>query len=162
MKVIDNFLSNEIFYNIKNNLVNATNFPWFLSHGVSRANDGFTQFTHFFYSDQIKRPHFELVLPLVHALKMDSIVRIKANLLFKTEKIIEHDYHVDINFNDRNLKCKTAVYYLNSNDGYTKFITGEVVNSVENRLVLFDSDVKHFGTTCTDNNIRVVLNLNWF
>ena len=58
-------------------------------------------------------------------------------------------------------RCKTAVLYLNTNNGYTKFKTGEQVESVENRLVLFDGNVQHAGTTCTDKRYRAVFNLNF-
>jgi hypothetical protein len=51
---------------------------------------------------------------------------------------------------------------VNSNDGYTKFETGEIVESVANRIVIFDSDVKHTGTTCTNALGRFVVNLNYW
>ena len=53
---------------------------------------------------------------------------------------------------------KTAIYYVNTNNGYTKFEDGTVVNSVENRCVVFDSSLRHTGTTCTDQKTRVVIN----
>jgi len=36
------------------------------------------------------------------------------------------------------------------------------VESVANRLVEFDSNLEHTGSSCTDENIRVVINLNYF
>ena len=50
---------------------------------------------------------------------------------------------------------------MNTNDGYTEFETGEIVKSVANRLVTFDSSIKHLGTSCTDQIDRKVLNINW-
>ena len=58
-------------------------------------------------------------------------------------------------------QCKTCVFYLNTNDGYTMFKDGTKVESVENRLVLFDSQTQHCGTSCTDKRKRVVLNINY-
>ena len=85
-----------------------------------------------------------------------SLVRIKANLNPPTEKIVESAYHKDQNF-----KCKTAIYYVNNNNGYT-LIGKEKILSKENRIVLFDSDVKHLGTNSTNCNNRMVINFNYF
>ena len=57
---------------------------------------------------------------------------------------------------------KTAIYYVNSNDGYTKFETGEIVESVGNRLVIFDGRTKHCGSTHTNQKYRIVINFNYF
>ena len=57
---------------------------------------------------------------------------------------------------------QTAIYYVNSNDGYTLFEDGTKVESVGNRLVRFPTNIKHTGTTCTDANRRVLINFNWF
>ena len=47
------------------------------------------------------------------------------------------------------------------NDGYTYFEDGKKIKSVENRLTKFDNITYHSGTTCTDNNKRVVININY-
>jgi hypothetical protein len=99
--------------------------------------------------------------PLVNLLEPVSIVRIKANLTTNSSKIIEHGYHTDYNnFSSPNLK--TAIFYINNNNGYTKFETGEVIESEENKLVVFDADKRHTGTNCSDKKCRVVINLNFF
>jgi hypothetical protein len=163
-KIIDNFLSKELFDNIKNLLTNNVYFPWYLSHGVSETNDGNIQFCHTFYSNNEKTSnHFNVLEPVLEKFKTDSLVRIKANLLSKTNKIIEHGFHEDITYNNKNLIANTAVYYLNTNNGYTKFKDKNIiVNSVENRMLIFKSNLKHCGTTCTDSDFRAVLNFNYF
>ena len=75
----------------------------------------------------------------------------------RTSKIVEHGFHTDVQY-----KCKTGILYLNSNDGYTSFEDGTKVESVENRFVTFDSNIKHSGTTCTNQKVRLVLNINYF
>jgi len=55
----------------------------------------------------------------------------------------------------------TAVYYINTNNGYTKLIDETIITSEENKLLTFDSNTKHTGTTCTDENVRIVLNINY-
>ena len=56
----------------------------------------------------------------------------------------------------------TSIYYVNSNDGYTEFKDGTIIESVENRLVIFPSDMRHTGTTCTNAKNRIVVNINYF
>ena len=54
----------------------------------------------------------------------------------------------------------TVVYYLNTCDGYTHFKDGTRVETIENRAVIFNSQVPHGGSTCTNADNRIVLNIN--
>ena len=56
----------------------------------------------------------------------------------------------------------TAIFYMNTNNGYTLLETEEKIESVENRLVVFPCDMLHTGVSQTDTKIRVTLNLNFF
>ena len=57
---------------------------------------------------------------------------------------------------------KTAILYLNTNNGYTKFSTGEKVMSERNKLISFDGHLEHTGTTNScDEPRRVCLNINY-
>ena len=38
---------------------------------------------------------------------------------------------------------------------------GKKVKSVENRVVMFDGEIKHCSTTCTDKLSRIVVNVNY-
>jgi hypothetical protein len=55
----------------------------------------------------------------------------------------------------------TAIYYVNSTDGYTEFRDGTKVPSVENSMVVFPSYMEHTGTTCTDKRSRININMNY-
>ena len=95
--------------------------------------------------------------PLLNLMECRSIMRIKANCYPTTSEIIEHEDHVDYPFPHRG-----AIYYLNTNDGLT-IIEDEVkVESIENRLLLFDSSKNHRSTTCTDAKCRINVNFNYF
>ena len=61
------------------------------------------------------------------------------------------------------LNQQTAILYLNTNNGYTKFQQNGLqdVHSVANRLVTFYGGLKHAGASCTDENTRIVLNINY-
>ena len=58
-----------------------------------------------------------------------------------------------------NSDCLISIFYINTNNGYTYFETGEKIKSVENRLITFDNKLKHYGTTSTNTQTRIVLNL---
>ena len=57
--------------------------------------------------------------------------------------------------------CKTSIFYLNSNNGYTQFERGDKIISKENRVVVFDSNLKHCAVDCTDTKYRIVINFNY-
>ena len=134
---LDNFQFEHVFYNV------SPSFPEY--------NLRFNQF-----SDESF--NYGLMSPLLHKLTIRSLVKIKANLNPRTSEIIEHGYHMDYPYEN----CKTSIFYVNTNNGYTKFEDGTVVESVENRLVTFDTMTKHTGSTCTDQKCRMVINLNYF
>ena len=51
---------------------------------------------------------------------------------------------------------------MNTNNGYTLFENGTKIESVANRMITFPTNMKHTGTSCTDENTRVVINFNYF
>lgn len=154
-EVVDDFLT-ETEFNQLYNLVSDLEFPWFFGKVVNTSN--YCQFTHCFYQNDEPLAYFKYVRFLRQKLKMKSLVRMKVNINPWTEKLVEHTDAWHIDFPD----ITTAILYLNTNDGYTMFETGEKVSSVENRLVVFDSNIKHTGTTCTDQPGRLVFNINFF
>ena len=50
---------------------------------------------------------------------------------------------------------------MNTNNGYTRFEDGTKVESVANRMVTFPNQMMHTGTTTTDSEYRLVINLNY-
>ena len=87
------------------------------------------------------------------------LIRIKANLTPRADKIIEHGFHRDVEPPIPN--ATTSVLYLNTNNGYTTFEDGTKISSVENTFVSFPSDMKHTGSTCTDTKFRALINFNY-
>jgi|688.fasta_scaffold03083_14 hypothetical protein len=169
--IIDNFLPEEEFNQIKNFITGKT-IPWY--HGqvieenipnissIDCTTEENYQFSHIFYIDDQAAPFIGSISPLVDGIIQvgcRSLVRIKANLTLKTDEIIEHGFHVDYQDFDGG---KTAIYYVNTNNGYTKFESGDTVDSLENRLVVFDGTMLHTGTTCTDKIGRYVINFDFF
>jgi len=165
IQVIDNFISKYDLNILKSSIENI---PWFFS-SLSKIGepedtllcdelDNF-HFTHLFFKDfQITSESTNLVAPILEKLNVRALIRVKANLTPRTSKVIEHCLHRDLDYND----SYTAVYYVNTNDGYTLFEDGTKIDSIENRIVIFPSNMKHTGTTCTNQKNRIVINFNYF
>ena len=152
---IKNFLKKEDFKHIENTL-HGICFPWFLNTVLTRSPD-LHQLCHIFFIHRtVNSDFFKDLKPILDILKPRQLLRIKANLLFKTSKIVEHGYHVDANEPHH-----TAILYLNSNNGYTLFKDGKKITSEKNKLIKFDGSLRHTGSSCTDHSHRIVINFNY-
>ena len=165
MKVVDDFLSKKDLKSLQYTML-GPDFSWYYNPFIDSylkpnlAEDlGKFQFTHSLY--RANRPMSDffgewfdmLIYPIIGEGILD---RIKANLLIRTPEIIENEFHVDVK--PATKPFTSAIFYVNTNNGYTKFKDGTKVESVENRLVTFPVNKKHTGTTCTNKNVRIVIN----
>ena len=167
MKVIDNFLPYDQHKKILD-LLTDNEFPWNLAGVIPPGNPLGTptcdilqnyQLNHTFYIDDMPyTPYFDHVVPLVVALQPKSLMRVRANCNINTSQIVEHGMHQDYDWEG----VKAAVYYVNTIDGYTKFKSGEKVDSVANRMLIFNASEQHTGSTCTNTLARYVINVNFF
>ena len=165
LKIVDNCLETSEFRKIQKTLF-SNEFPWYyLDHKIGNNIEHLgdpkydQQFSHNFYDNCLPRSSFLTLLdPLLLYLNALAIVRIKANLTVATEKPIKFAFHTDL----EDFDGETAIFYFNTNNGKTIFIDGTEIDSIENRLVTFDARYPHTGTTCTDQKIRCVLNLNYY
>jgi len=173
IKIEDNFLPQETFTEIQNIFLcgiqtqNENIFiPWRYVDTIDTENDvDKFQFIHVFYmlcspagqSLMVIKPILDIINPV-------SLFRIKANLLTKTSTIIENKFHVDMGVlpEEKQKQWTTSIFYMNTNNGYTKFENGTKVESVANRMITFPSNMKHKGTSCTDEKVRVVINFNYY
>ena len=171
IQIIDNFLDRKSFLELREEIF-SNDFPWYFSDVKTYSDTNWEenelyncQHVHTFFAvrTKVKSRWYSLLVPILKRLKARDIIRIKINSTPKTERIIKHNFHVDIDDAKEfgYPSSTTTVYYLNTNDGYTEFETGERVNSVENRMVIFDSTTRHRSTTCTNQMRRVVLNFNY-
>ena len=84
------------------------------------------------------------------------MIRIKANLFPNTHTLHEHPMHTDYDY------CHSgAVFSLNTCDGYTKLKDGTKIDSVANRILLFDASEEHCSTTTTNVFARININMNY-
>tara|TARA_R100000306_G_C4299544_1_gene104380 strand:+ start:135 stop:605 length:471 start_codon:yes stop_codon:yes gene_type:complete len=156
MDITDNYLNKEYLDHLDSNL-NLDSFPWYWTKKIDGNNDiNNYHFSHVFYNDdRINSQFFPLIENFIPLLKPKSLVRIKANLTVRTEKQIIFKKHKDQDFD-----CKVAIFYLNSNNGYT-LIDTKKIESIKNRMVFF-SNCWHSSSTATDQPNRIVINFNYF
>ena len=175
VSVYDNYLDPRDFKKIQSVMMDDPDFPWhwcehtvrnqFQSDGTLLENN--YQYVHIFmnkitlFENRLSK-YITILQPLIELIGAVAWIRIKANANPRTEKIVVSGFHQDVT-ERRLLECEptTAIFYLNTNDGYTAFETGTKVDSIENRLVIFDSFIKHTGTSCTNEKVRMVLNINY-
>ena len=157
MKVIDNFLGEDEFKTLRTYIA-STEFPWYFGKIVTGKKSVSAQFVHTFYVNDTPTSTWPHISFLRRRLNIASLIRIKVNLNPRTETVQVHKDSFHIDYPD----VTTAVFYLNTCDGYTLFEDGFKVNSVENRIVIFDSNTKHTGTSCTNEAGRLVMNINYF
>ena len=101
-------------------------------------------------------PLFE---PLIKRIGCRNIFRLKVNLYPRTHRRVHHSPHIDY---ESNSGLRTALYYVNTNNGFTFFDgTRSKVKSKENRIAFFDGSNKHHSTTPTDCNYRVTINVDY-
>ena len=163
-KIIDNILPQSVADKIANDFLVDFRFPWFYNDNVlstsleNNLND--YQFTHTIYENFVVcSSSLSTIGPLLEYLDPECLLRIKANLNPRTSVRHIFDYHVD--FPSKAGDRKTAIYYVNSNDGVTILEDGTEIESIANRLVIFDQKTRHTGTTCTDQKVRCLINFNY-
>ena len=157
MKIIDNFLPEEEFKSIQS-LMMGGQFNWFYAEGLSYRDDESYQMVHMFFQPEVgsNSEYLPMWSNFMTKVEAKKCARIKANKTFKTSEPEPSLYHTD--FED----MKTAIFYINTNNGYTEFENGVRVNSVANRVCIFNSNLNHRGVTLTEGDQqRIVVNFNY-
>lgn len=157
-QIIDNAFDVSVIEKFKTDFL-GTIFPWFYTSYVStpQSKDG-EYFSHIMYNNFVPTSeYYNFITPVLKFLNAKALIRIKVNLFPKTLQLLEHDWHVDYSF-----PHKGALLYVNSNNGFTILKDGTKIESVENRIMLFDPSVSHKSTTCTDQDVRLTLVVNYF
>tara|TARA_R100001594_G_scaffold10972_1_gene25424 strand:+ start:2791 stop:3576 length:786 start_codon:yes stop_codon:yes gene_type:complete len=184
IKIIDNYLDKNVFKKLQDALLSDM-FPWFFNNSkldytklgerfydinkpIQGGGDVYHQhqFTHnFFGSNALSRNwsnfthHIE---PLLNKINPRVWIRIKANMSTINSKPIIGGWHYDMVTKDIAWSdTMTALFYINTNNGYTQFEDGNKITSVENRLVIAPNNLMHTSVSQTDTKHRVVLNINY-
>ena len=158
----DNFLEAEKFNSIQEYLI-GPKLPWFSQEVIAHKNeiveDGY--FIHTFFLNQPEYTRgtysnqYNIFEPLLEKMNVDVLIRLRANNYPRTEKMIQHSFHIDYPF-----LHKTAIFSINTNNGYTIVEKNKKIKSKENRIIFLDGETEHCSTSCTDvkNRINVIIN----
>ena len=166
MEVKDNFLDDAHLIQL-DELIDNPYFAWYLQKtqvdfaaptSLIGTNDGYW-FSHRIYAEyEPTSPSYNPMIEIFkNYLKYISLCRITVNLLFKQETPSISAFHTD--FNEK--KLTTAIFYLNTNNGYTEFKDGNRIDCIRNRLVMFPAIIPHRAIGQTDVKQRIVLNFNF-
>jgi|19_taG_2_1085344.scaffolds.fasta_scaffold65201_2 hypothetical protein len=187
VEIIDNFLEESDFARLQEYIM-GNGFDWYYLDGVTYPpahtnpenepwwekltpeerkieEDGFL-FVNVLYSDNTPNSSdYDMLRPALDKLDIMSLWRIKVNLLTRTPTHVQYADHVDIfplENDERANQWRTAVLYINDNNGWTRFADGTTCESVANRLLIFPSHLWHTSVTCTDEKTRVLINFNFY
>ena len=159
--IIDNFLPKENFIKIKEFLL-SNDFPWFYNKNITfekESNGPLFYMTHVFYNDNQPNSAYYNFLKenLLKFMDIKSLIRIKANFYPNQSLKKINEMHKDYDF-----KHKGAIFSINTNNGGTLLKDSTKINSIENRMLFFDPSIEHDSENCTDQKVRINININYF
>ncbi len=110
--------------------------------------------------------HYYLIKQLEKLLNVKKWWIIRINVTTSSHENYMGAFHYDYQEGDQPYQHKfgkTAILYLNTNNGGTKFNDkdGLFVQSKANTLVRFPTSTPHAGVWCTDAKLRFVVNMNY-
>jgi len=152
MIIKNNFLNLKDYKKLKE-IITSDEFPWYFNTTSLPDKKTIFQFTHTFLQDGIISSNMNILEPLLPELNAVTFFRIKANLNTQTSKIIETGKHFDADE-----RFTSAIFFLNECNGYCK-IGNKKVKSEDNKLLIFKSNEEHTGSTCTDLDRRILINV---
>ncbi len=170
VKIVDNFLAPQEFAELQKSVIFNPNlkldairnvdqsplkkiqtdyWSWYLIHMVYFQDSPMSE---------LFVPLYNTFIPRFKTLNLfKSLIRMKINAYPYTEEVYEHNNHIDYSF-----KHNAAIFSLNTCDGYTKLKNGRKIESVANRLLLFDASKEHCSTTTSNTELRYNINFNFF
>lgn len=175
--IIDDFLPQKDFQSIKNIIIGNQDFDWHIHDEVTNSdyreeneqidykNQNWNWYMyHLFYFHVPYSSYFDSILQIFSEkfykmgdiIDFKSLIRVKANFYPYTSEVKEHQRHKDYPFSH-----KGAVFSLNTCDGFTRMVNGDKIDSVENRLVVFDPSEYHNSSTTSSSRARFNINFNW-
>ena len=155
MNICKNFIDKKKSNEIEKYFLSGS-FPWYYAKNTTTTINKSYMFHSFFNNNQINSNDFYLIEPILNKLKPKNILNIRANLCLR--RPMKCKWHCDEWTKD--LKHKTAIYYVNTNNGFTEFKTKKI-KCIKNTIVTFDANNKHRAILQTDKDARMVINFNY-
>jgi hypothetical protein len=164
-RIIDDVLSEEDLNPLEEYLMGG-GCQWNYNDLITEKEDvefPICMFTHLFYNYDNNNHIFmasqqlHLVRPILSFLNPTAVKRIKGNMYLNQNQFTYHGVHTDLP-----ISHKSALFYVNDNNGYTILEDETKVESKRNRILLFDGSRPHRSTNCTDAWRRININFNYF
>ena len=168
MEMKDSFLADIHLTQLDELIDRDGEFAWYLQKEQVRGADDGCYFSHMVYD--FNQPKSKLYDPLIeifkYYLKYVSWLNITVNLQLRQETPKISVFHTDFSSDTDTVvtdekKITTAIFYLNTNNGYTEFEGGDKIDCVRNRLIMFPANIPHRAIGQTDVIERIVLNFNF-
>jgi len=184
LTIIDNFLPNEIFFRLKETIY-SNQHPWFfLDTSTGYDNNLIEYYTFGCYIVKISNP--EVYNPIISSSKyvkilnehvkqkfgFSTVLRSRLDMTTYRSKKVTFQPHVDLI-----QKHYTSIFYLTECDAPTiiyneKHFSDELIDAEqlsimqevcpkENRIIIFDGNYIHTGTSATDVSRRILVNSNY-
>ena len=181
MQVIDNFLT-KTYYDHILKLLTSRDFEWRYGNNITEPHgnkEHFNEygFSHVFWDGSKKEQNGKyttfiqpLLFQIMDIANCDFIIRARADMVTWTgEENFMHPAHTDFH-----MPNTASIFYVNETDGDTIFYNikpndvpnGEAdelekVSPKANRLVLFDGDLLHTGSSPIKHKNRILINSNY-
>ena len=154
-RVFDDVLSVQEYKTIKDTIT-SNNFPWYYEDVITKGDDE-SAFFHLLVKEGKSNSDYtrDIMKIFEERLNIKETYRAKVNLYTRTDNLKIHNYHHD------NIGYNIAIYYFNNNNGYTELKDIAKIESKKNRLLIFDGNIEHRSTNCTDEKRRVNININY-
>ena len=170
MRVFNNFLPPEQLKTLQEGICFNDNFPFHLQSKVAYDKEESVEYwnwyaTHIFYDSNQNLGKNSIYYDCLNEFfikrfekdfGLKTLIRIKANMYPYTHSLKEHGSHYDYDYPNI-----AAIYSLNTCDGFTRFEDGIKMDSIENRLFLFDGRKGHNSSTTTNASVRFNINFNF-
>ena len=156
---INNFLPLEEFLKIKK-FFTESKMPWYYNKHQTDGNDS-SFFSHrLYYNNEVTTYDYiwENIIPILNKINPSKLIRVKANLMINKGAAEYCDYHVD--HKDEHM---VGVYYITTSNGFTSLGKDDKirVKCEENKLLVFDGKILHSVVSQTDEDQRIVININF-
>jgi len=172
MEVLDNFLNEKTFFNLKKHIEDHT-FDW---HWIGKLNPNSDKDKEFCFSKMFittgdregwwRSDDVDFYLkPLMDRLKEHlnynkvEVYRAKANLFLRNDKRLEYGFHHDIV--DRDNNYETLLFFVNDNNGGIEFEDKTFIRQKQNRAVIIKGKKYHQSIGQTDELRRINININY-
>ena len=152
IKIIDNFLTKELNSDLQSKLTDKN---WH-DHIVVENNQIKTTISN--WNNIFRR----ILFPIEESLHYDTKYGAHRFPKSHTARLNCYDRNENSNWYIDNTKdYLVAIYYVNSNNGYTELKDKGLIESKANRLILFSGDIEYRDIEHTDTNFRISLDVKY-